>query len=151
MPVRLDEPRHYDWAVPRAEAGAQKYYQDLYQKTPFLILDASIAASDYGETALFLCVPSDSEGNIKGDPFVMALGANGRDRYIEQAQAVADEHHHADGIGPLIIEMVETDKGNPFPAFRKFTGTVAGSKAAARTTAQTKKSKVQTSTDEIPF
>jgi hypothetical protein len=149
MPVKLDEPRHYDWNVPRADSGAQKYYQDLYQKTPFVILDASTAPSDFGETALFLCAPSDADGHITGDPFVMALGASGRDRYIEQAQAVADEHHHEDGIGPLVIEMVDTDKGNPFPAFRKFTGSPAGSRTN-RTTAQAKKSKAS-STDEIPF
>lgn len=156
MPVKLDEPRHYDWNVPRAEPGAQKYYQDLYQKVPFVILDASTADSDFGGTALFLCAPSDADGKITGDQFVMALGLSHRERYVEQAQKVGDKHHHADGIGPLRIEMVPTDQGNDFPSFRKYQAASAANDGTARTTAQAKKrgrpaNASKTTDDEIPF
>lgn len=146
MPVKLDEPRHYEWNVPRSN---QKERQVRHQIEPFLLLDASTAPSEYGETALFLCLPCDADGNKTGDEFVLALGLEGREKRVTEAQAVADKHHHTDGIGPLIIQMIDTDKGNPFPAFRTYhpeVGETKGRKASTR-----KATTPEIDPDDIPF
>lgn len=124
MPARKLSTSYVDWSG-RDVRFATKDEKALLHRQPFIITDAAIIPTKFGEGAFFLAQACDAEGeHVIGEQIVLAFHADeekspSRHKAVEE---VREARANGEWVGPLVLFDFETgnDLGNPFITFRNY-------------------------------
>ncbi len=153
MPTRKLTSGYVDWSG-RDVRFATKDEKWKFHTEPFIITDAAIIPTKFGNGAFYLAYPSTPDGERTiGDPVVLVFhyedSSPSRQKIVDE---VKEARETGAWVGPLILFDFETgnDLGNPFVTFRNYEPAKTETQVASNPTIPTT-GEFEPDLDEIPF
>ena len=149
MPTRKLTTGYVDWSG-RDVRFATKNEKWRFHTEPFIITDAAIIPTKFGQGAFYLAYPCTPDGeSVVGEAVVLAFhfddNAPSRQKIVDEVKTARET---GDWVGPLILFDFETgnDLGNPFVTFRNYEPAKAETQAVTVAPTET-----EINPDDIPF